>query len=70
MNASGYVVERIAQLRAFRVFYTDASDDGCPVFSWRCRAYDREHAEELFLGSDDDGGWRIVKVEREVTREL
>lgn len=53
------------QLHRYVVHYTDASDNGCPTFQWRCRAYNTEHVEMKFFDSDNDNEWRILKIERE-----
>lgn len=47
----------------YRFHYTDDGDTGCPTFTWRCWAYNREDAEERFFG-DGDEGWIVEKVER------
>jgi len=44
------------------VTYTDDSDPGCPDFTWRVRAYDREHAEQKFwTGGPLSGDWQAVQ---------
>lgn len=48
----------------YRVTYTDDSDDGCPEFTYRVRAYNREHVETMFYESPTSDGWKIVRVER------
>ena len=45
--------------RRYKIEYTDKYDTACPIFEWYCKAYNAEHAEELFFDSDDDG-WKIV----------
>lgn len=50
-------------MKRFRVKYTDESDQGCPVFDWRCQAADARHAEEKFLESNGADGWKVVRVE-------
>ena len=45
------------------ITYTDDGDEGCPDFTWHCRALDAAQAEEKFL-SDEDGGWKILSIRR------
>jgi len=54
----------VSEKRRYRVRYTDESDTGCPVFSYTCRAFNREHVEERFYDSPDADGWKIVSIER------
>lgn len=50
-------------LKTYIVYYTDEDDIACPVFKMKVRAYDREHAMDVFYDSPDSVGWQIVKVE-------
>ncbi len=51
------------KLKKFRIRYTDVYDLGCPVFSTTVLAYDREHAEEEFFDTPDQG-WKIVSIKK------
>jgi hypothetical protein len=48
--------------------YRDEYDEGCPIFTWLCFAFDAEHAQMKFMDDVDSEGWRIVSIER--PREL
>ena len=50
--------------RRYRVRYTDEHDDVCPVFSYTCLAFSREHVEQRFYEAPDADGWKIVSIER------
>lgn len=55
--------------KRFVIKYTDANDKGCPVFEWKCYAYDTEHAREKFIESDSEEfgewtGWEILSIDR------
>lgn len=50
------------EMKTYRITYRDA-DPGCPLFMMRVRAYDTNHAEELFFEGEDSDGWVIVKIE-------
>lgn len=54
----------MATLKLYRVTYTSSIDDGCPTFSCRIRAYDREHLEDKFFSNPDDLDWKILSVTR------
>lgn len=47
-------------LKFFEIDYQDESGDS-PVFTWRTKAYDAEHAEMKFYDFDGDG-WVILKI--------
>lgn len=59
-------------MRTYTVSYTDTHDPLCPTFTWRCRAYSAEHAEEKFFDQDDfdngNEGWKVLTIEREKKR--
>jgi hypothetical protein len=43
------------------------SDPSCPIFKWRCKAYDVEHARDRFIESDFDTfgdwtDWEIISI--------
>lgn len=46
-------------MNRYRIKYHDP-DPGCPVFSCIIRAYDQEHALELFFDDGDD--WIVDSV--------
>lgn len=50
--------------KRFIVKYTDATDVGCPVFEWRCYAFDDAHALLKFEESNAGDGWRALSVDR------
>jgi hypothetical protein len=50
-------------LQSYLVRYQDSSGDG-PIWSARYRACCKEHVEDQFFDSDDDG-WRILSIKRE-----
>jgi acyl-CoA thioesterase FadM len=50
-------------LQRYLVRYQDISGDG-PVWSARYRAYCKEHVEDQFFDSDDQG-WKILSIKRE-----
>lgn len=48
-------------MKVFEIEYRD-EDPGCPVFTWRCRAHDKEHARDKFLDGLDGDGWEICSI--------
>lgn len=53
-------------LYLYRFTYTDVSDPGFGQATWRCWAYDKEHAREKFFDTPDGDDWRVLKVARVV----
>lgn len=51
-------------MKRYKIVYTDDGDSGCPQFSYRVFAHDRDHAIEQFNenGDADDAGWKLVSV--------
>lgn len=49
----------------FIVSYTCTADPtGFGIATWRCYAFDAEHAKQKFLECSPDDGWLVVRVER------
>lgn len=54
-------------LKFFEIEYQDESG-GSPIFTWRTKAYDEEHAEMKFHEFDSEG-WEILKIRALKTTE-
>lgn len=51
------------KLYRYEIEYKDP-DPGCPVFEWRCWAYNSEHAIEKFYEGPEDNDWELLRIAR------
>lgn len=50
-----------ATKKLFEVTYRGEEQDA-PTNTWRCRAFDADHAEDKFVCGSEDDGWRVLSV--------